>query len=113
MLSSSLGIKIAIWTIISFYGWFALVALVHEPKQMPYQLSSVNSGDKREAITHKREAITHKREVESYKFAGRNVKLSDNDLAAIYLSDNDALIDTMMCAEQIDFSTCYGLYGED
>lgn len=101
MISSKLGIKLAIWTIASFYGWFAFVALVQDTKQpVRYPMSSVHSV---EATEDERE------EAEETGLA-----VTQDDFAVIYLSDNDALTDVAMCTQSgLDFSMCYGLYGED
>lgn len=99
MISSKLGIKLAIWTIASFYGWFAFVALVQDTKQPVryYQVSSVHSS---EATEDEREET--------------GLALTRDDLAVLYLSDDEAMIDVAMCTQSgLDFSMCYGLYGED
>lgn len=98
MISSKLGIKLAIWTIASFYGWFAFVALVQDAKQPVryYQVSSV----------HSVEAIEEAEET--------GLALMRDDLAVLYLSDDEAMTDVAMCTQVgMDFNTCYGLYGED
>lgn len=102
MISSKLGIKLAIWTIASFYGWFVFVALIQDTKQ-PIRYYPVSSVHSVEATEDERE------EAEETGLA-----LTQDDFAVIYLSDNDALTDVAMCTQVgMDFSTCYGLYGED
>lgn len=98
MISSKLGIKLAVWTIASFYGWFVFVALIQDTKQpIRYPMSSVHSVYK----------LTE--EVEEIRLA-----VTQDDFAVIYLSDNDAMTDVAMCTQSgLDFSMCYGLYGED
>ena len=40
--------------------------------------------------------------------------LMRDDLAVLYLSDDEAMTDVAMCTQSgLDFSMCYGLYGED
>lgn len=102
MISSKLGIKLAIWTIASFYGWFAFVALVQDTKQ-PVRYYPVSSVHSVEAIEDEHE------EAEETGLA-----LTRDDLAVLYLSDDEAMIDVAMCTQSgLDFSMCYGLYGED
>lgn len=97
MISSKLGIKLAVWTIASFYGWFVFVALIQDTKQpIRYPMSSV----------HSVEAIEEAEET--------GLALMRDDLAVLYLSDDEAMTDVAMCTQSgLDFSMCYGLYGED